>query len=356
MDVPYKILDWRSYKLPRMSQSSLTSESQACALLNLWNGCVNPTFELRNIGALPSTLPSALVVDARALYDSPKAEVPQLQGDKRTKIEVMVTKVKIVECGTRPTLGAFRGAGCGRGHEEFCTAVSCLQMDFGRFSPSMPVFKPRKRRPWQNARRVPVGMRYGSSTEPLVPHHVLSICAVLHPGVFPNLVSMLGALGCDLPLFFANRWCTSRPSWTYESRSTAESGTQTSTLEDHDVRRRCQRASGLERGRRFRSESKLHWRRDKRMAFEEVTRRLELQLRLQIAQAASVHEPSHQLPIPAQIHISSYSGRKYHTNMGCTALGITTPKTYPISSFCANQSGLRVASFSSPPVRRIAYF
>ena len=41
-----------------------------------------------------------LVVDAKALYDSIRAEVPQFSGDKRTKIEVMVVKEKMQECKT----------------------------------------------------------------------------------------------------------------------------------------------------------------------------------------------------------------------------------------------------------------
>ena len=39
------------------------------------------------------------MVDAKTLFDSLKAEVPQLQDDKRTKIEVMVTKQKMLEMG-----------------------------------------------------------------------------------------------------------------------------------------------------------------------------------------------------------------------------------------------------------------
>lgn len=46
-------------------------------------------------------MPSALAVDDKALYDSLTAEVPQRQDDKRTKIEVMVTKEKIASCDTK---------------------------------------------------------------------------------------------------------------------------------------------------------------------------------------------------------------------------------------------------------------
>ena len=108
MDQKYIILDWRSSKLPRVSRSSLNAESQACAgamdalefLLLFWHGCLHQDFDLRQVNDIKVETPSALVVDAKALFDSLKAEVPQLQGDKRTKIEVMVTKQKMIEMST----------------------------------------------------------------------------------------------------------------------------------------------------------------------------------------------------------------------------------------------------------------
>ena len=71
----YIVLDWRS--------------------LIFWEGCTQHDFQLRQVDEFTPTMPSALVVDAKALYDSLKAETPSLQGDKRTKIEVMVTKQKM---------------------------------------------------------------------------------------------------------------------------------------------------------------------------------------------------------------------------------------------------------------------
>ena len=44
---------------------------------------------------------SALVVDAKAPYDSLKAEVPQMQGDRRSKIEVLVVNQKMDEMRTK---------------------------------------------------------------------------------------------------------------------------------------------------------------------------------------------------------------------------------------------------------------
>ena len=105
----YIILDWRSFKLPRVSRSSLNAESQACSaamdaleyLLIFWEGCLRHDFQLRQVDSFAPEMPSALVVDAKALYDSLKAETPSLQGDKRTKIEVMVTKQKMVGMRSR---------------------------------------------------------------------------------------------------------------------------------------------------------------------------------------------------------------------------------------------------------------
>ena len=107
-ECPYVVLDWRSYRLPRVSRSSLNAEAQACAgamdameyLMTFWQGCFNAAFNLRDPGEKGRIEESALVIDAKALYDSLKAEVPQIQGDKRTKIEAMIIKEKMKECGT----------------------------------------------------------------------------------------------------------------------------------------------------------------------------------------------------------------------------------------------------------------
>eukprot|EP00435_Cladocopium_sp_Y103_P037857 s79_g10.t1 len=104
----YVILDWRNFRLPRVSRSSLNAESQACAAAmdsleytrTLLQGCLNANYTLQNPGewVIPET---ALVVDAKVLYDSIKAEVPQLSGDKRMKIEIMVSKEKMNDCQTK---------------------------------------------------------------------------------------------------------------------------------------------------------------------------------------------------------------------------------------------------------------
>jgi len=109
MDQPYIILDWRSFKLPRISRSSLNSEAQACSaamdaleyLMISWHGCMVHDFDSRYLDTQDIAMQSALFIDANALFDSIEAEVPQLQGDKRTKIEIMIVKQKMDEIGTK---------------------------------------------------------------------------------------------------------------------------------------------------------------------------------------------------------------------------------------------------------------
>ena len=63
-----------------------------------WQGCLSPTFTLQEPGEFGKILQSALVIDAKALSDCLRAETPQFQGDKRTKIEAMIVKEKMKDC------------------------------------------------------------------------------------------------------------------------------------------------------------------------------------------------------------------------------------------------------------------
>ena len=69
-------------------------------LMVLWQGCLSPTFTLQEPGEFGRILQSALVIDAKALSDCLRAETPQFQGDKRTKIEAMIVKGTMKECNT----------------------------------------------------------------------------------------------------------------------------------------------------------------------------------------------------------------------------------------------------------------
>ena len=66
---------------------------------------MSPTFTLQDHGEVGKILQSALVIDAKALYDCLRAETPQLQGDKRTKIEAMIVKEKMNRVQHHSSLG-----------------------------------------------------------------------------------------------------------------------------------------------------------------------------------------------------------------------------------------------------------
>ena len=60
----------------------------------LIQSCLNADYTLQFPGDWVMNKP-ALVVDAKALYDSIRAEVPRLSGDKRTGIDMIIAKEKI---------------------------------------------------------------------------------------------------------------------------------------------------------------------------------------------------------------------------------------------------------------------
>ena len=104
----YNMIDWRSWKLPRIARSSLAAESQAageCADALLY---VSTFWELIWIPNLPldasstATLPvaPAMIIDAKALYGLlVKDEVQASHGtDKRTAIETLVCQDKLNAC------------------------------------------------------------------------------------------------------------------------------------------------------------------------------------------------------------------------------------------------------------------
>ena len=65
----------------------------------LIQGCLNADYTLQSPGEWVINK-TALFVNAKALYDSIRAEAPQLSGDKRNKIEVMIVKEKMQVCQT----------------------------------------------------------------------------------------------------------------------------------------------------------------------------------------------------------------------------------------------------------------
>ena len=104
----YNLVDWRSWKLPRVARSSLSAESQACgecadALLfstTFWKLLWNPTLQLEDLQTPKLPRAPAIVIDAKALFDLlTKDEIQAACGsDRRTAIETMVCQDKLRLC------------------------------------------------------------------------------------------------------------------------------------------------------------------------------------------------------------------------------------------------------------------
>ena len=97
--VKYSMIAWRSYKLPRVCRSSLAAEAQACAtavdelmvIKVMFNMLLDDTLDIKNANVAKKKK-SAVVIDARALYDAAKKPTIQSGLDKRVSIEVMVIR------------------------------------------------------------------------------------------------------------------------------------------------------------------------------------------------------------------------------------------------------------------------
>ena len=103
----YAMLDWKSWKLDRVSRSSLNAETQAAAtavdVLEFCHSFINLMHEpdlVLKTAALRTSRPSSLVVDAKSLYDSLKKEAPvQGSSDRRTAIEQIGLKQSLISVG-----------------------------------------------------------------------------------------------------------------------------------------------------------------------------------------------------------------------------------------------------------------
>ena len=104
----YNMIDWRSWKLPRVARSSLAAESQAAGECADALPYVSTFWKLIWIPNLPLDAPStatlpvapAMIIDAKALYGLlVKDEVQASHGtDKRTAIETLVCQDKLNAC------------------------------------------------------------------------------------------------------------------------------------------------------------------------------------------------------------------------------------------------------------------
>ena len=102
----YNVMDWRTWKLPRVSPSTLPAESQAASeatdsllfTTTFWNLTWRPWLPLDSLETPKMKEEPHLVVDAKALYDmlsKPEVQATSSGPDKRTTIEVLVTQDKL---------------------------------------------------------------------------------------------------------------------------------------------------------------------------------------------------------------------------------------------------------------------
>jgi len=108
-ETDYHVLEWRSFKLPRVARSSLSAEAQACDqsadiaeyIARFWSCLRRPTEKLRDCMDEVSSLKPCLITDAKALYDSYHKE--SLAGsssvDKRTGLEIRVAREQVSSLG-----------------------------------------------------------------------------------------------------------------------------------------------------------------------------------------------------------------------------------------------------------------
>ena len=108
-EVPYHVIDWKSYKLPRVARSSLSAEAQSMGqaddsmdfVVRFWHVIHVPEDSLRQTLELKEfSLQPTMITDAKALYDSFHREALNTSAtDKRTNLEIKVTKEQIQNMG-----------------------------------------------------------------------------------------------------------------------------------------------------------------------------------------------------------------------------------------------------------------
>ena len=102
----YHILDWRSFKLPRVARSSLAAESQAagCAsdatefACRYFEHLLKPQLKLAELLQVKSSLQPTMVTDAKSVYDSYHRE-SMSSVDKRSGLEIRVVKEQLQSLG-----------------------------------------------------------------------------------------------------------------------------------------------------------------------------------------------------------------------------------------------------------------
>ena len=104
----YNVVSWRSFKLNRVCRSSLAAEAQARAhavdelmlIKTMISLMIDPGQEPKDSSTAKWMGASAVVVDAKALYDALCRKSFNSQQDKRTAIEILCTQQEIERIGT----------------------------------------------------------------------------------------------------------------------------------------------------------------------------------------------------------------------------------------------------------------
>ncbi|CAE7220782.1 spa [Symbiodinium microadriaticum] len=105
--VEYNVLSWRSFKLTRVCRSSLAAEAQACAtavdelmmLKTMVSLMIDPMQDPKAVETARNTGASAVVIDAKALFDALQRKGFNSQQDKRSAIEILCIQQEIERLG-----------------------------------------------------------------------------------------------------------------------------------------------------------------------------------------------------------------------------------------------------------------
>ena len=133
IECPYSVLDWRSFRLPRVARSSLAAEVQSAAqavdstefVVRFWQMILNPNLSLKDTLAISDTsLTPTFITGAKALYDSfHRDAINHGAADKRTNLELRVIREQVESIG-----GVLKWISSERQFGDGFTKVSAKQL------------------------------------------------------------------------------------------------------------------------------------------------------------------------------------------------------------------------------------
>lgn len=109
--VDYNIVGWRSFKLTRVCRSSLSAEAQGCStaldelmmMKTMTSLVFNPDLDPRDASTAAEFGASAIVIDAKGLFDALKKDCIGSGADKRAAIDILCIKEELqrLQCNLR---------------------------------------------------------------------------------------------------------------------------------------------------------------------------------------------------------------------------------------------------------------